>query len=298
MISPRTHEHRQAATRVGLHYVTWQVKGVKSGNHTQNTLPCIPFLTPSRSTNPEAVMALHPLGTRTHEWFVPSYGPLSVRVAIGLLFLPYTGMVLAFTMIGSMMAERIHWDRVGAIALIYFLALGIGAHALDAIGSKGVKPWGALLPRRPLMMLAASSIVIAYGIGLYYIVLYVPLLLFIAVPEGFFLLAYNLEWFEGRFHTDGWFAVSWGVLPVLAGYMIQTNRLSVAVLIVAIAMGLLSLVEIKASRPYKALKRHLATSEAGADREQRATMQQFELILKSLSLGVMLLGVGLISWRF
>ena len=34
MIPPRTHEHRQAATRVGLHYVTWQVKGVKSGIHT------------------------------------------------------------------------------------------------------------------------------------------------------------------------------------------------------------------------------------------------------------------------
>lgn len=242
-------------------------------------------------------MALHTLGDRTDEWFVPPYGPLPLRVAIGLLFLPYTGMVLAYTTIGSMLAEQIHWDRVGAIALIYFLALGIGAHALDAIGSKGIKPWGALLPRRPLLMLAVSSIVMAYGIGLYYIVLYVPLLAFIAVPEGFFLLAYNLEWFDGRFHTDGWFAVSWGTLPVVAGYVIQTNRVSMAVLIVSIAMGSLSLVQIKASRPYKALKRRLATSALGADRDNQVTMQQFEWILKSVSLGVMLLGAGLLSWR-
>ncbi|MGH7230395.1 MAG: hypothetical protein ACREJU_03440, partial [Nitrospiraceae bacterium] len=196
-------------------------------------------------------MALNALGDRSNEWFVPSHGPLALRAAIGLLFLPYTGMVLAYTMIGSMMAERIYWDRVGAILLIYFLALGIGAHALDAIGSKGVKPWGALLPNKALVILAASAITLAYAIGIYYIVLYAPLLSLIAITEGFFLLAYNLEWFEGRFHTDGWFAVSWGALPVLAGYIIQTNRVSVAVLIVAISMALLSLVEIKASRPYK-----------------------------------------------
>jgi hypothetical protein len=81
---------------------------------------------------------------RRNEWFVPSRGPLNVRVLIGLLFLPYTGMVLAYTIIGAMLAERIHWDRVGALAAIYFLALGIGAHALDAVGSKNVKPWGTL----------------------------------------------------------------------------------------------------------------------------------------------------------
>ena len=64
---------------------------------------------------------------RRNEWFVPGFGPLRFRLWVGLLFLPYTGMVLAFTVIGSMMAERIHWDRVAAIVVIYFLALGIGA---------------------------------------------------------------------------------------------------------------------------------------------------------------------------
>ena len=38
---------------------------------------------------------------RLNEWFVPRRGPVRLRVAIGLLFLPYTGMVLSYTVIGG-----------------------------------------------------------------------------------------------------------------------------------------------------------------------------------------------------
>ena len=37
---------------------------------------------------------------RRTEWFVPAFGPERFRLAVGLLFLPYTGMVLSFTVIG------------------------------------------------------------------------------------------------------------------------------------------------------------------------------------------------------
>lgn len=232
---------------------------------------------------------------RSREWFVPDFGPLKFRIFIGLLFLPYTGMVLAYTVIGSMMAEQIHWDRVGAILIIYFLALGIGGHALDALGAQGVKPWGKVFSSRQLWTLAVVSLVLAYALGLYYIILYTPLLGIIALSEGFFLLAYNLEWFTGRFHTDAWFAFSWGSLPVLAGYILQTNQVSVAVLVVAAGMGLLSLVEIKASRPYKALKRCPEDTRTVLDVSH---MQQFEAILKGISLGVILIGAGLLLWRW
>lgn len=130
---------------------------------------------------------------RSKEWFVPGFGPLKFRIFIGLLFLPYTGMVLSYTVIGSMMAEQIHWDRVGAILIIYFLALGIGAHALDALGSKGIKPWGTVFSTTQLRALAIASLILAYALGGYYIVLYTPLLGIIALLEGFFVLAYNLE---------------------------------------------------------------------------------------------------------
>ena len=226
---------------------------------------------------------------RRAEWFVPAFGPQRFRLAVGLLFLPYTGMVLSYAVIGSMLAPAIHWDRVAAIVVIYFLALGIGAHALDALGSGASKPWGQAFPRRGLWMLAALSIIAAYAIGAWYMVLYTPLLWPIAVLEGFFLLAYNLEWFGGAFHRDWWFALSWGALPVLAGYVLQTNALSAAALLVAAATGLLSLVEIKASRPYKALKQAAAPDAAH--------MACLETILKSLSAGVVLLGAGMLAWR-
>lgn len=235
-------------------------------------------------------------GARLNEWFVPGSGPLRFRVAMGLLFLPYTGMVLAFTVIGSMLAETVHWDRVAAIVAIYFLGLGVAAHALDAVGSRGTKPWGSVFSRRQLWGVAAGSLVLAYAIGIYYMLRDAPMLGWIAAAEGFFLLAYNLEWYRGRFHTDGWFALSWGGLPVLAGHVLQTNTLSWAALLVATAAALLALVEIKASRPYKTLRRR-AVSGPPSETE-RICQQQFESILKAVSLGVIVLGAGLAAWRW
>lgn len=230
---------------------------------------------------------------RTTEWFVPSHGSRGLRVAVGLLFLPYTGMVLAYTVIGSMLAPRLAWDRVAAIVIIYFLALGIGAHALDALGSRRAKPWGVALSARRLKIAAASSLILAYAIGVYYMVLWAPLLWPIAILEGFFVFAYDLEWYGGRFHTDGWFAFSWGALPVAAGYILQTNRLVLGALVVAAAMAFLSLVEIKASRPYKELKRSGASPEAG----DVPVVGILENVLRWISLGVIMLAAGLVACR-
>ena len=230
---------------------------------------------------------------RGSEWFVPKFGPLKFRTFVGLLFLPYTGMVLAFSVIGSLLAELISYGRLLAIVIIYFLGLGIAAHALDALGSKGIKPWGTVFTRTQLWLLATVSLVLAYGIASYYMVRYVPLLWVVAVLEGFFVFAYNLEWFGGRFHTDRWFAFSWGALPVLAGYIMQTNRISVSALILALSMALFSSIEIKASRPYKELKRKRPNLNSG----EEALLQRYETLLKCISLGVILLSGGLLLRR-
>jgi hypothetical protein len=233
------------------------------------------------------------LADRSSEWFVPKVGSAKFRSFAGLLFLPYTGMVLSFSVIGSMLATPLHWDRVIAILLIFFFGLGIGAHALDALGSKEVKPWGAVFTAPHLWLLAITSLVIAYAIAIYYMVRYVPLLWSMALCEGFFVFSYNLEWFKGRFHTDAWFAFSWGALPVLSGYIMQTNSISFSALALAASMACFSLIEIKASRPYRALKRR---SDALRE-DENELMLRFEVILKSVSIGVILLGVGLLIWR-
>lgn len=202
-------------------------------------------------------------------------------------------MVLSFCVIGSMLAHELHWDRVAAIVLIHALGLGIGAHALDALGSKAQKPWGDVFSYRQLWLLAGGSLAVAYLAAAYYILHGVPNLAFIALIEGFFAFAYNLEWFEGRFHTDGWFAFSWGFLPVLAGFTIQTNTVSLAALCAALAMALLSLVEIKASRPYKTLKQRGST----LGETERLLADRYEAILKSISLGTIALGLSLLLFR-
>lgn len=230
---------------------------------------------------------------RAAEWFVPKFGPPKFRSFVGLLFLPYTAMVLSYVVIGSLAVETPAWTRVIALVIIYFLGLGVAAHALDALGSKAAKPWGRAFSRRQLWVLAAASLTAAYTVAGYYMIRYVPWLWMLAVLEGFFVFAYNLEWFGGKFHTDGWFAFSWGFLPVMAGHVIQTNKISVAAVVLASAMALFSLIEIKASRPYKDLKKN---RQSLTDTE-RQLMQRYEMILKSISLGVILLGTGLLIWR-
>jgi hypothetical protein len=225
---------------------------------------------------------------RVNEWFVPKFGPLRFRAFVGMLFLPYTGMCISFTLLGSILVDVVHWDRVIALSLIYFLALGIGAHALDAIGSKR-KPWGNVLGFRLLLVLAVSSIAVAYAIGVYYIIYYVPLLSIIAILEGFFLLAYNLELFRGLFHNNLTFSISWGSLPLLAGYMMQTNGISIEALLLSIVTAAIAYAEIRVSRLYKEMKR------ANND---RLSVVKYEIILKSLSISTIAVALILVGLRW
>ena len=222
--------------------------------------------------------------TRMNEWFVPSFGPPKFRAFIGMMFLPYTGMCISFAIIGSALAPNVYWDRVGAIALIYMLALGIGAHAADNIGSKRAKPWGEYFTKGQMLILISSSLIMAYAIGIYYIILYVPLLAAVAILEGFFLFAYNFEIWGGRFHNDFWFTISWGALPVMAGYLIQTDNISILPFAVAGAAAIVGFTEIKMSRLYKQLKRTGREHAKAAILEKRLKTLSLSTIAFSLAL--------------
>jgi hypothetical protein len=227
--------------------------------------------------------------TRINEWFVPKFGPMRFRIFVGLMFLPYTGMCVSFAIIGSMLTgEVIWWDRLGAIALIYILALGISAHVADSLGSKKTKPWGSYFSKTQLLIIMGASLTAAYAIGVYYIAFFVPLLAIIAMLEGFFLFTYNYEIWGGVFHNDFWFAVSWGSLPVLAGYIMQTNSISILALGVAAVTGLISYAEISMSRPYKQLKQR--------NRDNALTCR-LEIGLKVLSVGTILFALSILAVR-
>jgi hypothetical protein len=172
---------------------------------------------------------------------------------MGMSFFPYTLMNASYVLVGSLVAPSVDIGRMAGMAVVYLLAVGVSAHSLDAMAPN--RPWGDFLSRRRLMILAIAGLIPACAIGLYYAYTAAPLLLPLGAVELFFLLCYNLELLGGILHTDFWFAFSWGFLPVLAGYVVQTDAVTYS----SIAAGLFGFftayVEINASRPYKALKR-------------------------------------------
>ena len=189
---------------------------------------------------------------RLSEWFVPKFGTRNFRLGIGILFLPYTGMVVAFAAWGSLVVDY-SVERLGAICLLYFLALGISAHCLDAVGSK-TKPWG-FLSKKKLWIISMITLSGAILIGFHYAFLDSPLLIPIGIVEIFFLVSYNLELFNGKFHNNSSFVLSWGVLPVLAGTIIQINSITLESVALSVVAGILSYILIKTSRIYKNLKK-------------------------------------------
>jgi hypothetical protein len=213
---------------------------------------------------------------RTSEWFVPKIGPKYFRIGVGMLFLPYTTIVTCFAVWGSLSSTFV-LERLVAICIIYFLAVGISAHCLDAVGGK-TKPWG-ILPKRKILSIAIFSLGIAFAIGLYYVFLDSPLLFPIGITEGFFLFAYNLELFGGRFHNNISTVVSWGILPVFAGSAIQTNSISIETILLSAVSALLTYFLITTSRKYKELKK---------DGVNLAKIKSKETTLKIITLAVII----------
>ena len=190
---------------------------------------------------------------RTDEWFVPKFGSRNFRRTIGILFLPYTSIVICFAALGSL-SGQFEIERLAAICIIYFLALGVSAHLLDAIGGK-TKPWGDL-PKKKLWLISMIVLGIAFSIGMYYAFLDSPLLFVIGIIEGFFLFAYNLELFGGKFHNNASTIFSWAILPVFAGSAIQTNSITIEAVMICGVSSIITYVLITTSRKYKHLKQN------------------------------------------
>ena len=223
---------------------------------------------------------------RTSELFLPKFGSRNFRISIGILFLPYTCIVTSFAVWGSL-SGSFEIERLVAICLIFFLSLGVSAHFLDAVGGK-TKPWGNL-PKRKLWIISMISLGIAFSIGLYYAFLDSPLLFPIGIIEGFFLFAYNLELFGGRFHNNFSTIISWGILPVFAGSAIQTNSITVEAMMLVAVSALITYGLIITSRRYKELKRSYA---------EPSLIRKKELILKLITIGVIIGTVIFFILRF
>ena len=177
------------------------------------------------------------------------------RDYVTLLHPPYTAWHVSYVVVGGCLAPAIAWGRLGAAALAFTLAVGIGAHALDELRGH---PLETKIPSGVLVSLAVGSIGAACAIGVVGALSFRPWLVLL-VPVGLFLvLAYNLELLGGRFHSDLWFGLAWGGFPAICGYAAVAGEIGVVALLAATFAVLVSLAQRALSNHVRFVRRRVA----------------------------------------
>jgi hypothetical protein len=230
------------------------------------------------------------------------------RDLVTLLHPPYTAWHLANVAFGAAAATEIHTDRFISTLVAFFLAVGIGAHALDELNGRPLK---TQLSNRTLIGLAVGSLVGAIGIGIAGCFIISASLAPFVIAGGFLVVAYNLELFEGRFHTDFWLAAAWGAFPALTSWWVNTLSFGSAKTVVAGALVTagcfgLTTVQRRLSTPVRRLRRK-TVSVSGEQRLEDGTvipLTSSELAgpldgsLRGLSWAVVALAIGLVVIRY
>ena len=171
-----------------------------------------------------------------------------------LLHPPYTLWHLSYVAIGATLAPHLHPWRLAATAAAFFLAVGIGAHALDELNGR---PLQTRIPAATLLGLAVVSIAGAVAIGIAAAIKLDLWLLGFVAFGGLIVCVYNLELFGGQLHGDAWFALAWGGFPLLTGYFAQAHRIRVEALAAAVFATLLSLAQRRLSTQVRLVRRRV-----------------------------------------
>ena len=230
------------------------------------------------------------------------------RDLVTVLHPPYTAWHLANVCFGAAAAAQIHTDRFIATLVAFFLALGISAHTLDELNGRPLKTG---LSDRTLIALAAVSLAGAIGIGIAGCIVVSATLIPFVLAGSFFVIAYNLELFGGRFHTDFWLAFAWAAFPALTSWWVNTLSLAsvrvdvAGVLVAAGCFGLVS-VQRKLSTPVRRLRRKTVSLE-GEQRLDDGTVIPLNVAeisgpldasLRGLWWAVVVLSIGLVVIRY
>lgn len=229
------------------------------------------------------------------------------RDLVTVLHPPYTLWHLSNVAIGAAAAWQIHAGRLAAAIAAFFLAVGVGAHALDELNGR---PLGTKLSRRTLIALAAAGLGGALAIGIAGTIFVSITLLPLVIFGGFIAPAYNLELFGGRFHTDFWLAASWGGFAALTGWWVNSLgvhsvREAIAASAAVLACFFLTTVQRRLSTPVRELRRRTLAVE-GVQRMSNGSVRELtredltrplDGALLGLSIAVPLLAVASVALR-
>jgi hypothetical protein len=187
------------------------------------------------------------------------------RDLVTLLHPPYTAWHLSYVALGAAVAPTVYGDRLAAALGAFFLGVGVCAHALDELNGR---PLRTRLSDRALIALAVVSLLGAVAIGVIGVLTVSPSIAIFVAAGAFIVVAYNLELFGGRFHSDIWFAVAWGAFPALTSYWANALTLRLPGVGVAAGCFALSLAQRRLSTPVRELRRrtiHLSGTQTLAD---------------------------------
>jgi hypothetical protein len=213
------------------------------------------------------------------------------RDYVTLLHLPYTAWHLSYVVIGAALSPEFAGRRLVAALASFALALGIGAHALDELNGR---PLRTRIPHRVLIALAALSIGAASAIGIAAALAWTPWLLVFVAAGAFLVVAYNLELFGGVFHTDLWFGLAWGAFPLLTGYFVVAEELTVEAGLAAVFALMTSLAQRALSTEVRTIRRSGSFDAATAAPMIAAP----ETALRALTAAMIFLAAALLVLRW
>jgi hypothetical protein len=175
-----------------------------------------------------------------------------------LLHPPYTLWHLSYVAIGASVAPVVRVRLLLETLLAFFLAMGLAAHALDELNGR---PLGTRIPDRVLWAIAVAGLAGAVALGVDGARLVSPWLWAFIVVGVFLVVAYNLELFGGRIHSDLWFALAWGAFPALTAAFAQTGEVRPEALVAAAGCAAVSAAQRVLSTPVRRLRRRVAHVE-------------------------------------
>jgi hypothetical protein len=237
-----------------------------------------PHPEPGSETGRPAFYALAPGGWRDY---------------VTLLHPPYTAWHLSYVAIGAALTPAFAWGRFLPTLAAFFLAVGIGAHALDELDGR---PLATRIPDTVLAVLAGLSIAGAVAIGIVGAVTVSPWIAVFAAAGGFIVVAYNLELFGGRFHGDAWFALAWGAFPLATAYFAAAETLDAVAVAGAAAAFLLSRAQRLLSTPVRDVRRRVAVVEGWVERTDGSNEPvTAELLLRGKEAALRTLGGAMVA---
>jgi hypothetical protein len=193
-------------------------------------------------------------GRRKTWYFIASDSKLAD--VYNILHLPYTAMALSLVLAGAAVAPQVHVDRVLGALVAYFFGLGVGAHALDQL-EPGGSHYVERLSRSELAAMSVLGLTVGVAVGLYFALTVTEWLVPLIAAGVFFAIAYPMpsQVAGGLFHNDLTFSFSWGFLPFLTSYFVNSVELNVAPVAAGFLAALAAWAEIRLSRRARALRK-------------------------------------------